>query len=385
MMLRMVMAMVGICWLAMAVNALAQEVPHIGIDCNYALDMARQGKQWRDASGAVDPFVLFARAGCRDARIRLWVGDEGSNRLTYATQTARRAQEAGLKPYLVIFLSDTWADLVKQPAPEIWRNLPTEKKLPAIEAYTENVCRHFADNGINIDTFQIGNEIDFGICGEFEEAWPHRVSIEFMQQKVWPLMVPILKSAQAGVLKANPKARFIVHLAQWNNVRYCVAFWQAMAAAGVQMDYPGLSYYPSSSEKAPERGFEFLRAQAGIIFDALHKPVILCESGYPAMAQFGGQFSAWNHSADGYPLSDAGQAKWIADLVAMVGSDRHFAGLYYWSPEWYGGGLWDAFALFDGQGVARSGIQSFRQIDAATQPASTRPAMRDPMPASTKP
>jgi arabinogalactan endo-1,4-beta-galactosidase len=334
--------------------------PCIGIDCNYALDMAKRNKAWTAPSGPVDPFALFAKLGCQGARIRLWVGDDGVNQLTYATATASRAQRAGLKPYLVIFLSEEWADFVKQPAPAAWKKMSSEKKLAAVEAYTESVVRHMARNGIDIDTFEIGNEIDFGICGEFEEEWPHRVSVEFMRQRVWPRMAPILKAAEAGVLKAQPKAKFILHLSQWNNVDYCVAFWQAMLTAGVQIDYPGISYFPSSAPKAEERPLKYLSAQAGKIVAALHKPVLICECGYPAAAKFGGQFAAWNHPADGYPLSDAGQARWIADFVAVVRSDPSFAGAFYWSPEWYDGGLWDAFAMFDAHGVARPGVWSFR-------------------------
>ena len=351
--------------LASVVSAPAQSAPWIGIDSNYALDMATRNKAWKNQSGPVDPFALLAKHGCRNARIRLWVGDDGMNRLTYAAETARRAQQAGLKPYLVIFLSEDWADLVKQPAPAVWKNLPSEKKLTAIEAYTEGVVRHMAKSGLDFDTFEIGNEIDFGICGEFEEEWPHRVSVDFMRQKVWPRMVPILKAAEAGILKAQPKAKFLLHLAQWNNVDYCIAFWQAMLAVGVQVDVPGLSYFPSSAEKAEERPFKYLRVQVGKIVAALHKPVLVCEAGYPATAEFGGQFAAWKHAADGYPLSDAGQAKWIRDLVTVIRSDPNFAGVFYWSPEWYDGGLWDAFALFDGNGVARPGVQAFEAAAAA--------------------
>lgn len=378
------MALFVVFSLTISAGALAQDVPCIGMDSNYALDMATRNKTWEDPSGPVDPLTLLAKHGCKNARIRLWVGDDGTNRLTYATETARWAQRAGLKPYLVIFLSDEWADLVKQPAPGIWKNLSPEKKLGAIEAYTQSVVRHMATNGVDIDTFEIGNEIDFGICGEFEEEWPHRVSLDFMRQRVWPRMVPILKAAEAGVLKAQPKAKFILHLAQWNNVNYDIAFWQAMLAAGVQIDYPGLSYFPSSAEKAEERPFKYLREQVGKIVAALHKPVLICETGYPATAEFGGQFAAWNHPADGYPLSDAGQAKWITDLVAVVRSDQNFAGVFYWSPEWYDGGLWDAFALFDGHGVARPGVQSFEAVAvsqpaAASLPASTPPATPRPV------
>lgn len=361
--------------LAVPVGAPAQRAPRIGIDSNYALDMATRNKAWKERSGPVDPFALFAKHGCREARIRLWVGNDGINQLTYATETARRAQRAGLKPYLVIFLSDRWADLVKQPAPTQWKGIPQEKKLAAIEAYAERVVRHMARNGVAIDTFEIGNEIDFGICGEFEEQWPRRVSIDFMRQRVWPRMVPIVKAAQAGVLKAQPKAKFILHLAQWNKVRYCIAFWQAMLAAGVRLDCPALSYFPSSAEKAEERPFKYLCAQVAEIVAALHKPVLICETGYPAAAKFGGQFAAWNRPAAGYPLSDAGQAKWLADFVAIVRSDPNLAGVFYWSPEWYDGGLWDAFALFDARGVARPGVRSFQAGGAASRAASTRPAV----------
>jgi arabinogalactan endo-1,4-beta-galactosidase len=346
--------------LTFSVGGLAQDAQLIGIDGNYALDMARHNKSWKDRSGPVDPFVLFAKHGCQDARIRLWVGEDGINRLNYAVETARRAQRAGLKPYLVIFLSDDWADLVKQPAPAVWKDLAPAKKLAAVEAYTERVVRHMAESGVDIDTFEIGNEIDFGICGVFEEEWPRRVSLDFMRAEIWPRMVPILKAAEAGVLKARPKSRFILHLSQWNNVDYCISFWQTMRAAGVQFDYPGLSYFPTSAKEPEQRPFHYLRAQAGRIVEALHKPVLICETGYPATADFGGQFAGWNLPAEGYPLNEGGQARWISDLAGVIRGDPNFAGVFYWSPEWYDGGLWDAFALFDAHGVARPGARSFK-------------------------
>jgi arabinogalactan endo-1,4-beta-galactosidase len=346
--------------LAWSIGGSVQNAPLIGIDSNYALHMQAHKKLWKDRSGLpVNPLTLFAKHGRQSARIRLWVGDDGTNRLRYATETARQALQTGLKPYLVIFLSDDWADLVKQPAPAIWKNLEPAKKLAAVEAYAESVVRYMANNGVDINTFEIGNEIDFGICGEFEEEWPRRVSLDFMRTKVWPRMTPILKAAEAGILKAQPNARFILHLSQWNNVDYCIPFWQAMTDARVQLDYPGLSYFPSSAKKSEKRSFLYLRSQVEKIAKALHKSVLICEAGYPATAHFDGQFAEWNLATEGYPLSDDGQAKWIADLVGVVRNDSDFAGVFYWSPEWYDGGLWDAFALFDVQGVARPGVRSF--------------------------
>ena len=45
--------------------------------------------------------------------------------------------------------------------------------------------------------------------------------------------------AQAGVLKGQPKAKFISHLSQRDNVDYCIPFWQAMLAAEVQLRRSG--------------------------------------------------------------------------------------------------------------------------------------------------
>ncbi len=335
-----------------------RQAPLIGIDANYALDMASRNGKWLDESQPIDPYELLAKHGCEHARIRLWVGDEGMNRLNYATQTALRAKRAGLRPYLVIFLSEEWADFVKQPAPVAWRSMKLDEKAQAVRAYSERVVRHMIEQGIDIDTFEIGNEIDFGICGEFEEQWPRRVSLEYMRTQIWPRMATVIKAAQSGVLEAQPKARFILHLTQWENVDYCLAFWRAMIDAGVRVDIPGLSYFPTNRKEPSERTFKYLQSRIDLIFDALPKPVLICETGYPALDNFGGQFADWNLPAEGYPLTQEGQARWLADLTKIVRRDQKYAGVFYWSPEWYDGGIWDAFALFGPKGVSRQAARA---------------------------
>lgn len=133
-----------------------------------------------------------------------------------------------------------------------------------------------------------------------------------------------------------------------------------MRESKVQIDYLGLSYYPSSAKKPEERSLDYLRVQVAKIVADLHQPVLICETGYPAAAHFGGQFAEWNLPASGYPLDDAGQARWLADLVSMIRRDPNFVGVMYFSPEWYGGGLWDAFALFGPGGLARPSVRSFK-------------------------
>ncbi|QOV89122.1 glycosyl hydrolase 53 family protein [Humisphaera borealis] len=333
----------------------------LGVDMNYALQMQRDGRKWTHDGKAIDPYSGLARQGVNAARVRLWTGDEGESGLHYAVDVANRARDNGLAPYLVLFLSENWADMVKQPAPAVWKDLDEPAKLAAIEAYAERVTRHFSRHGHDIDLFEIGNEIDFGICGVFEEEWPKRVSIEYMSQRIWPRMTPILTAAQRGVRKARPNARFILHLAQWQEHAYCVAFWKHMIDAGVAVDVAGISYFPTSAEDPARRTLAYFDQTLTAIHEAIRRPVIVCETAYPSSAKFDGQFSAWNKPIEGYDLSAAGQGKWVADFLAIARRNRALEGVYYWSPEWYASGPvnWTPFAMFDEEGIARPAFGAF--------------------------
>ena len=146
-----------------------------------------------------------------------------------------------------------------------------------------------------------------------------------------------------------------------------------MMANGVAVDYAGLSYFPTSTKQASNRTLKLIDNRINEIATAMQRPVIICESAYPCKSTFPGQFAEWNNPVDGYPLTDAGQAKWLADYVAMAHSNPNLAGIFYWSPEWYGNGIWDAFALFDENGNPRPAVASFKHVNTnpiapATQP-----------------
>ncbi|HEX8914514.1 MAG TPA: glycosyl hydrolase 53 family protein [Humisphaera sp.] len=350
-----------------------------GVDANYVPEMEKAGKTWsaeaRSAAGGAgtraDPLALLAAAGADAFRVRLWVGDDGPHGLRAATTLARRAKDAGLRPYVVLFLSDGWADMVKQPVPAVWKDLAEPAKLAAVEAYAERAVRAFAAAGVAVDLLEVGNEIDFGVCGEFEEEWPKRVSLEYMSQRVWPRMVPILKAAQAGVRRARPDAKFVLHLAQFADARYCVAFWRSMLAAGVAVDVAGLSYFPTSAAEPSHRLPDFLSKQTAAIRAAVDRPTLVCEYAFPCRRKFGGQFADWDKPAEGYASDEQGQRRWVADFLAAARADPNCAGAVYWSPEWHGPGMWEAFALFDADGVARPALRS---LSATPGPQNRSPA-----------
>lgn len=317
----------------LACGSLALAEPIVGVDANYTPLMEENGHRWSVDGKPDDGLAILSRSGFNGFRVRLWTKDTGPHGLDFATKLAARAQKAGLKPYVVMFLSDDWSDYVKQPAPEEWRKLSVDDRAKAIEAYAERVAKRFKDDGITVDTFEIGNEIDFGICGVFEEEWPKRMSLDYMRAKIWPDSARLIAAAERGVRKINPDAKFILHLTQWWNPDYATAFFQTVQQHGASVDYAGLSFFPTAP-MSEQNALAFFQQQIGKLHEAVKKPIVICEFAYPSAPKFDGQFADWNKPVAGYELSEADQARWLADFLKLARSDARLAGVYYWSPEW---------------------------------------------------
>ncbi len=67
----------------------------------------------------------------------------------------------------------------------------------------------------------------------------------------------------------------------------------------------------------------------------------------------------WRKEVPGYPLTPEGQQKWLTDFFAFCTNEPEIAGAFYWSPEWFGEGMWKALALFDVEGNAKPAWNAF--------------------------
>lgn len=329
----------------------------VGVDANYSLGMEQEGREWRWDQKPAELFNGMAAQGVHGFRVRLWIRDEGVNGKLYATRVVKRALSAGLDPYLVIFLSEDWADLMKQPAPVIWKGLDLPARAKAVRAYSREIVTHFRKEGLTSHLYEIGNEIDYGICGVYPGKSTKKTP-EGLGRQHWPQAAELILASQQGVKEADPEAKFMLHIAHWWDVDFCIGFFRFMLGKGVQIDYAGLSYFPSSNI-----GGSLEMAQFGDVVTRLHqavgRPVIVPETAYPSTADFKGQFSRWKKETPGYPLSPDGQRRWLADFLGFCAAHPNIAAVYYWSPEWHGEGMWKAFALFDPAGEAKPAWSAF--------------------------
>ncbi|MGH8045922.1 MAG: glycosyl hydrolase 53 family protein [Chthoniobacterales bacterium] len=328
-----------------------------GADANYSLGMEKDGQKWLWNGKSGDLFKGIAERGVHGFRVRLWTKDDGQNGKIYATEIVKRALAAGLEPYLVIFLSDDWADLMKQPVPAAWKDLDFTKRVETVRKYSRDIVIHFRKQGLKSHLYEIGNEIDYGICGVYPGKSTKKTP-ESLSRNCWPQAAELIKASEAGVLEADPDAKFLLHVAHWWDAKFCIAFFRFMLANGVKVDYAGLTYYPSANI-----GGSLEMEQFGDVVAQVHAaagcPVILPEVAYPSTADFKGQFSRWKKETPGYPLTPDGQRRWLSDFLDFCAHRPEIAGVYYWSPEWCGEGMWKAFALFDPKSESKPAWSAF--------------------------
>ena len=329
-----------------------------GVDANYYPEMSEKGKNWKTANSQ-NLFEIFRANGINSSRSRLWTCDTGPGSFDYVLKIAKECKNNNIAPYVVVFLSDNWADYVKQPVPEKWKEISFDDKITAVREYSKSIAAGFRKNGIAPLMYEIGNEIDFGICGEFEKEWHNRFNVEYMKKNIWIKAAKIIEASQKGILEEDSDAKFILHLTQWWNAEFCSEFYKFMLGNNVRIDFLGLSFFPTAnmSEKNDSDYFESQIKQLSV---AVQKPVIICEYAYPAKKNFGGQFSKWNQRVLGYELNEKGQAQWIRDFLRVCRGNKYIQGAYYWSPEWYDSEMWEAFSLFNKRGKPKKGLGSFK-------------------------
>lgn len=349
----------------------------LGIDANYVSAMKDSIYRWRYGSMPINIYPFFKEKGVNYHRLRIFVKDEGPDSLLYATNTAKIVQNLGMQCSITLFLSSDWSDIGKQPVPEQWiidydwENCSLTQKCNIIRNYTKNTTQFLLLNGIDAEVYEIGNEIDYGICGIFEENVVMRENSQWMENNTWDNMAELIKAGIEGVQAVDGTSRFILHIAHWWDVNFSSAFFQKMMNKEVPFDFIGLSFYPSSgiyniTKAYMGEGNGTLSQQ--LFFETtenlsqrMGKQIIISEYAYPSCSVIIGPFSSFTHVVEGYPLTKQGQKEWLLDFLRWSNEQSFIAGTFYFSPEFYVF-IWAPMSLFTYFGQAKPAIDAFNEF-----------------------
>lgn len=291
-------------------------------------------------------------------RVRLWVNPNGTqvyvNNLAYDTTLGAQIKAAGLKFYLDIHYSDTWADAGHQAMPAAWTGITTQAALAQqVHDYTENVITTLAAGGAMPDYVAVGNEITNGMLYPATTGGPGgEISVNG-----WANFATLIKAGIQGVDDGASAAgqttpKIIVHIDRGGDWATTQWYYSNLNSQGVSYDIIGESYYPQYH--GPIAQAQTCLTNAANTFA---KTVYVAETGYPnGIGQSGVTGTGMT-----YPETPAGQAQFLSDLVTTVQGIPNGLGMgiNYWEPEWLESvGGYPAWGepLFTSAGVTLQGV-----------------------------
>lgn len=337
-------------------NAVAEQ-RYVGGDISLLPDYEAAGVQYRDRSGKIIPDLLpwLKEQGMNAMRVRLFVNPEaytGSDKdpnakqsLDYITPLCKRIKDTGLDLMLDFHYSDTWADPAKQWTPKAWENLSDEQLYEKIYEYTKASLQHLVDAGATPDFIQTGNEISYGMLWGNNTEPESSLKKTFMGNNAnWDRFGKLLRQAIKACHEVCPDAKIVIHTERVAQHAVLSYFYDKMNQLDVDYDIIGLSYYPYFHGNMDV----LKKALSGLEKKFSGKEIMIVETGYPYKWEVPG--TTHDVSKD-YPYTEAGQDKFVADLVKTLHEYKDVDGLFWWWLEYnaYGAGLsnWYNAPLFD--------------------------------------
>jgi len=285
-------------------------------DISYLPEIESAGAVFTNNGKTEDMLTTLKNSGCNTIRIRLWKNPaNGHSGLAEVKTLAARVKQAGLKVWLTVHYSDTWADPGVQTTPDEWKNLSFADLKTAVAAYTSTIITE-----INPDIIQIGNEINDGFL------WPQgKLSTNETQ------CIDLLKTASAVIRSKAPNTKIMIHYA---GVNASDTDWFFGKVKTVDYDYIGLSYYPIWHGK----DLTVVKSTIDALGTKFSKKVIIAETAYPFTLDWNDKtnniMGQENQLVSGYPATPEGQKNYMLAIKNLVKTSKSGIGFAYWGGEW---------------------------------------------------
>ena len=284
---------------------------------------------------AENALLTLKNAGCNTIRIRLWHTPSGTQSSFNEVKVfAQRIKNTGMKVWVTVHYSDTWADPGNQEKPSAWNGLTFTQLKTQVENYTAAIV-----NEIQPDIFQIGNEINNGFI--YPDGNLESNETQFLS---------LLASASTVIRTNRPATKIMLHYAGISG-----ASWFFSKTTAIDYDYIGLSYYPIWHGT----DINLLQQTMTSLGQTHNKKVLVAETSYPFT--FG--WNDWTNNVIGlanqihpnYAASPEGQKAFLLQIKNTVKNTPNGLGFCYWGTEWIAfrgttstnGSSWENQALWD--------------------------------------
>lgn len=282
-------------------------------DISSLPELEQKGVVFYNATGKVeDMLTTLKNAGCNTIRVRLWKNPNKvyCNFNNVKTFT-KRIKKQGLKVWLDIHYSNTWADPSHQKIPKAWQNLAFTQLEDSLYQYTARIIRE-----IKPDYVQIGNEINHGFLWEAGH----------IDNKNNFLL--LLQTAIKAVRSNNKESKIILHYAGIQGSNW---FYQNMSA--LDYDIIGITYYPIWHQK----DLSLLQNKLTLLAKKYNKKIVIAETSYPFTPNW--QDNTHNivglssQLIKGFSATPKGQLSYMMEIKKVISTVPNGIGFCYWGAE----------------------------------------------------
>ena len=301
-------------------------------------------------SGQKEDFLtILKNNGVNTIRLRLWNHPVTEHSSFSEVKTfSAKIHSLGLKVWIDLHYSDTWADPSHQEPPLAWQGISFDALNDSVYNFTKKVVKEIAP-----DFIQIGNEINPGLL------LPDGAISNETQ------FLTLLSSGVKAVRNYSDSAKIIIHYAGIED-----ADWFFSKISQVDYDIIGISYYPVW------HGHDLSKLETALanLGNTWQKEIVIAETAYPFTLKWNDQ----THNIVGlesqlilpdYPATPQGQKDLLAKIKHIIEANKQGIGFCYWGGELIAfngtqatdGSPWENQALFDFNNKALPVLKVFNQ------------------------
>jgi arabinogalactan endo-1,4-beta-galactosidase len=320
-----------------------------GVDASFIPEIRLSNIITKNANGQVEDMLLSLKnAGVNTIRLRIWNNPINQHSgFEEVKNFSNEIKKMGLKVWLTIHYSDTWADPGAQTKPSTWKGLTFKQLKDSVSNYTSKILSE-----INPDYVQIGNEINNGFL------WPEGSFANTKQ------MLELLNEGIKVVKENSLQTKIIIHFAGCEKADY---FYSQLS--NLNYDIIGISYYPNWHGKS----LDTLQMQLKSLSSKFDKPILIAETAYPFT--FG--WNDWTNNIIGdssqilsqFSASIQGQKDYLNKIKYIISNTPKGIGFAYWGAEFISfkgseaknGSSWENQALWDFNNQALPAMDVFNE------------------------
>ncbi len=319
------------------------------VDISSYPEISNSNPLFYDLDGNQNSFLNILKENkINTIRLRLWVNPStehsGFNEVKQFSQTLK---SYGLRTWITLHYSDTWADPSQQETPVNWQGISFAALKDSVYEYTKKVVVELQPNYI-----QIGNEINSGLLH------PSGHLTNNPQQ-----FKELMTRAIVAVRTYATDTKIILHFAGLDG-----SDWFFNQVNQLDYDIIGLSYYPIWHGKS----LNSLKTKMQYLSETYNKKIVIAETAYP----FTLNWNDWTNNIVGldeqlilpeYPATIEGQRQFIKKIKIITKEVENGIGFCYWGAEliaWKGNqsldaSPWENQALFDFDNIALPVLREF--------------------------